>query len=43
VNTAYKGAYQQLGGIGTVAMFEAAGFKPVRTYDDRRLVMQAEL
>jgi GNAT superfamily N-acetyltransferase len=43
VNTRYKGAYQQLGGIGTVAMLEAEGFQPVRTYDNRRLVMQLEL
>jgi GNAT superfamily N-acetyltransferase len=43
VNTPYKGAYQQLGGMGTVAMLEAEGFKPVRTYDNRRLVMQVEL
>jgi GNAT superfamily N-acetyltransferase len=43
VDTPYKGAYQQLGGMGTVAMFAAEGFKPVRAYDDRRLVMQAKL
>ena len=43
VNTPYKGAYQQLGGMGTVAMLEAEGFEPVRTYDDRRLVMQVTL
>jgi len=29
--------------MGTVAMLEAEGFEPVRTYDDRRLVMQVEL
>ena len=43
VNTPDKGAYQQLGGMGTVAMLEAEGFQPVRTYDHRRLVMQVEL
>jgi GNAT superfamily N-acetyltransferase len=43
VNTRYKGAYRQLGGMGMVAMFEAEGFKPVRTYDDRRLVMQTKV
>jgi GNAT superfamily N-acetyltransferase len=39
-NTRYRGAYQQLGGVGTVTMLAAEGFEPVRTYDDRRLVMQ---
>jgi GNAT superfamily N-acetyltransferase len=42
-HTRLKGAYRQLGGVGTVAMFEALGFEPVRTYDRRRLVMQARL
>jgi GNAT superfamily N-acetyltransferase len=43
VNTPYRRRYQQLGGVGTVAMLAAEGFEPVRTYDDRRLVMQVEL
>jgi hypothetical protein len=43
VNTPYRRRYQQLGGVGTVAMLEAEGFEPVRTYDDRRLVMQLKL
>jgi hypothetical protein len=29
-----RGAYQQLGGTGTVAMLEAEGFEPVKAYDD---------
>jgi GNAT superfamily N-acetyltransferase len=43
VNTPYGGRYQQLGGVGTVAMLEAEGFRPVRTYDHRRLVMQVRV
>src|SRR5688572_19663653 len=41
--TRLRGAYQQVGGMGTVAMLEAEGFEPVKTYDDRRLVMQRRI
>ena len=41
--TRLRRAYQQVGGMGTVAMLEAEGFKPVKTHDDRRLVMQLRI